>query len=96
VVCFVCQLAADGDVTDGSYARSGKAPPVRIAVGALGREKLAPGLGDEGNDGSDVWELEKRVWPGLGDDGSPMSGVDEESETAETGSASVVAVDMLR
>ena len=85
---------------DGSYARSGKLPPVRMAVGALGREKdgppvllkVCPGLGDAGRDDRDG----KRLTPGLGEDGRPTRGVDDESDTADRGSASVVAVDMLR
>ena len=71
---------------------------MRMAVGALGllKEapvvKVCPGLGEEGRDDMDG----KRVTPGLGEDGRPTRGVVEESDTADRGSASVVAVDMLR
>ena len=73
---------------DGAYARSGKEPPVRTAVGALGLEKEEPGLGDEGSDG-------KRS-PGFGEEGRPIKGVVDLSDAADTGSASAVAADMLR
>lgn len=53
-----------------------------MAVGAWDREKVAPGLGDDGRDG-------KRVWLGFGEDGKPTRGVVDFSEMAEIGSASV-------
>ena len=107
MVCFV--VCNDGDVKEGSYARSGRAPPVRTAEGALGREKVdpgfgeagklapgsgevgkvAPGLGEAGNEG-------KRLTPGFGEEGRPTRGAVDRSETAETGSASVGAWDVLR
>ena len=101
VVCFV--VCMDGEAREGSYARSGSAPPVRTAEGAFGREKDdwdlgdvgkdAPGLGDDGSEGS---EPEGNRAPGLGDEGRPTRGALDRSETAETGSASVGACDGLR
>jgi hypothetical protein len=81
-VCLV--VCMDGDANDGSYARSGRAPPVRTAEGALGLENVAPGLGDAGKDGN-------RLTPGLGDEGKPTSGVVDLSVVAELGSCSYVA-----
>lgn len=95
VVCLV--VCRDGEAREGSYARSGRAPPVRTAEGAFDREKVdpgpgevgkvAPGLGEAGSEESEG----KRLTPGFGEDGRPTRGAVDRSETAETGSASVGA-----
>jgi hypothetical protein len=66
---------------------------VRTADGALGREKVAPGLGEIGRvsrlnvapglgeAGSDEREG-KRLTPGFGEDGNPTSGDAEVSDMA--------------
>lgn len=65
VVSCVCSF---GEAMEDSYARNGRAPPVRTAEGGALRWKVAPGLGDAGKVG-------KRVTLGLGEEGKPMSGV---------------------
>ncbi len=92
MVCLV--VCAEGELSAGSYARSGRALPVRTADGAFGREKdlsvrgelgtwnVDPGFGDVGRDG-------KRVTLGFGDEGKPTRGVVDCSEAAEVGSGSV-------
>lgn len=98
----------EGEAREGSYARSGRAPPVRTAEGALGRENVDPGLGEVGKlapgpgEGGNVAPLGvagnegKRLTPGFGEEGRPTRGAVDRSETAETGSASVGAWDVLR
>jgi len=81
-VCLVPSLVADGLARLGSYARSGRAPPVRTAAGALDRAKDWPGLGDAGR----VSRLGNLFTPGLGDMGSPTRPEVDRSDLAEGGS----------
>lgn len=99
-VCLVWLCVAyDGDASDGSYARSGRLPPVRTADGALERNDVA--RGDAGRVWKGCWNEDargdagsvgKRLTPGLGDDGRPTRGADESAETAESGSSGACAL----
>jgi len=91
-VCLTGCIPVVGETLEGSYALKGRAPPARMAEGALDLEKVDPGLGDEGRDNRDG----NRLAPGFGEVGRPTRGVVDLSDAADTGSASVVAEDMFR
>ena len=75
-VCLVVWVTTDGELRAGSYARRGRELPVRTADGALGLEKEAPGLGDNGREGI--------LLPAcLGETGMLMRGTCECSDAAD-------------